>query len=68
MRELLGDSAYGLITENSEDALMEGMRTMLGDAGLRKQYAARAAERGRDFTARQLTEKTEQLFLNMLED
>ena len=68
MEELLGDSEYGLITENSEDALLEGMRTMLGDAGLRERYAARAAVRGRDFSARQLTEKTERFFLNMLED
>ncbi len=68
MKELLGDSEYGLITENSEEALLEGMRTMLRDAGLRERYAARAAERGRDFSARQLTEKTERFFLNILED
>lgn len=68
MEELLGDSEYGLITENSEEALLEGMRTMLGDAGLRERYAARAAVRRRDFSARQLTEKTERFFLNMLED
>ena len=68
MKELLGDSEYGLITENSEEALLEGMRTMLRDAGLLERYAARAAERGRDFSARQLTEKTERFFLNILED
>ena len=68
MDELLGDSEYGLITENSEEALLEGMRTMLRDACLRERYAARSAERGRDFSARQLTEKTERFFLNILED
>jgi Glycosyltransferase len=68
MRELLGDSEYGLITENSEAALLEGMRNMLTNAGLREQYAARAAERGTVFSARQLTAQTEQFLLNLLEE
>ena len=68
MRELLGESEFGLITENSEDALLEGMRTMLRDTSLRQQYAQRAARRGLDFSARSLTEKAEALFLNTLED
>ena len=68
MRELLGDSEYGLITENSEAALLEGMRRMLEDSHLRMQYAEKAKARGEDFSARQLTGKTEQFFLNMVED
>ena len=68
MRELLGDSEYGLITENDEAALLEGMRRMLKDAALRGEYAARAAVRGKAFSARALTENTERFFLNMLED
>lgn len=65
MRELLGDSEFGLITENSEEALLEGLRTMLLDDSLRRQYAVRAAERGRDFSARDLTEKTEQFLISV---
>ena len=59
MRELLGDSEYGLITENSEEALLAGMRQMLTDPVLRSDYASRAKARGRDFTAQSLTEETE---------
>ena len=68
MRELLGDSEYGLITDNSEAALLAGMRNMLTDAGLREQYAARAAERGAAFSARQLTAQTEQILLDLFEE
>lgn len=62
MRELLGDSAYGLIVDNEEQALYEGMRRMLSDRALREGYAAKAAERGRDFSAQRLTAATEAFF------
>lgn len=68
MRELLGDSAYGLITGNSEEALHEGMRRMLGDPSLREHFTAKAAVRGRDFSARKLTESTERFLIALLEE
>lgn len=68
MRELLGNSEYGLIVENGEDALLDGMRQLLSDAALRERYAASAAIRGKTFSAKRLTEQTEQLFINILED
>ena len=68
MRELLGNSEYGLITENSEEGLLNGIRRMLTDSDLRADYAERAAKRGADFSARKLAERTEQYFLNMFED
>lgn len=68
MRELLGDSEYGLITENSEDALLFGLRRLLTDAKIREDYASRAAARGKDFSARRLTEITEEYFIKLIED
>ena len=68
MRELLGDSEFGLITDNSEEALLEGMRRMLTEPETREQFAARAAVRGQDFSARSLTEKTEDYFIKLIED
>ncbi len=68
MRELLGDSEYGLIVENKEESLLRGMRRMLSEPELRQSYANKAAIRGRNFSARQLTEKTEQFFLKLLEE
>lgn len=65
MHELLSDSEYGLIVENSEEALLSGMRRMLSEPELRQSYANKAAIRGRSFSARQLTEKTEQFFLSL---
>lgn len=68
MRELLGNSEYGLITENSEEGLLNGIRRMLTDSDLRADYAERAAKRGADFSARKLAERTEQFFLNTLKE
>lgn len=31
MKEILGESEYGLITENTEEALYEGMKKILSD-------------------------------------
>ena len=68
MRELLGNSEYGLIVDNQEDALCNGLRKMLKDSELRATYATHAAERGRDFSARQLAKETEDFFIQLLKD
>ena len=54
MRELLGNSRYGLITDNTEPALQAGLQTMIQDPDLRERYADMAKQRGTDFTARSL--------------
>lgn len=41
-RELLLDGEYGLLTDNAEDALFEGLKSMLADPALRRQYAGKA--------------------------
>ena len=68
MRELLGDSEYGLITESSEDALCAGMRRMLKDEALRSAYADRALARGKDFSARKLAQMTEDYLFDLIRD
>ena len=68
MRELLGDSEYGLITDNSEEALLTGVRQLLSDGSRRSEYAVLSEARGHAFTARTVTENTERFFINMLED
>ena len=60
MRELLGDSKYGLIVENDDDAFCRGLKQMLTDAEQREQYAEKAAVRGADFSADRLARKTEE--------
>ena len=67
MRELLGDSEYGLITENDDEAFYEGVKRMLTEPGLLEYYAEQAKLRGRDFKCEQLVRKTEAFFEEALQ-
>lgn len=62
MQELLGDSEYGLITANDDDAFYEGVKRMLTEPGLLKHYAEQAKIRGRDFKRGKLAKATEAFF------
>ncbi len=62
MREILGDSEYGLITENDDDAFCAGLKKMLADTRLRKKYGEQAAVRRKDFSASALVKTTEDYF------
>ncbi len=66
MREILGDSEYGLICDNSENGIYEGLKAMLTDEKLRADYAAKAVKRGRDFSTQSLVSETERYFENIL--
>ena len=66
MRELLGESQFGLITEDSVQGIYLGMKQMLDDPALHAQYAAAAAERGKDFSKAQIVAQTEAFFKNIL--
>lgn len=50
MLELLGNSEYGLITENSDDALYEGVKKLILDEKLRNEYKAMAKKRADEFS------------------
>lgn len=63
MQELLGDSEYGLITPNDDEALYQGLRRMLTEPGLLKRYTEKAKMRGRSFRQEALARKTEDSFL-----
>lgn len=65
-KELLGDSEYGLIVENDDQAFYHGMKQMLQDPKLREHYAAKAVERSSVFSAEQLTRRSEQHFSSMV--
>ncbi len=68
MRELLGDSEYGLITEMSDDGLYEGMKKMLSDEKLRKHYEEQAKIRGKDFSTETLCRRNEEFLIEALEE
>lgn len=59
MRELLGDSEFGLITRVEDEDFYEGLKKMLLDEALRREYAGKAAIRGKDFATQTLVSETE---------
>ena len=63
MAELLGNSEYGIITND----LRDGLTRMLSDPALREHYAAMAARRGRDFRGGEAARRTEAFFTELLE-
>ena len=62
MREMLGDhSEYGIVTENTEEALHQGIRTLLDDPALLAHYARQAERRGRDFRTEETVRAVEEM-------
>lgn len=66
MKELLGDSEYGMIVDNNDEAFCQGMRRMLTNDALRERYSQKAAARGLDFSAEKLTAETEAYFKRLI--
>ena len=68
MRELLGEhNEYGVITENSEEALYEGIKKLLEDPACLAEYRERAARRGRDFETGGTVRAVERMLEGLLE-
>ena len=65
MREMLGDNKYGLITDNNEEALFQGVKKMLTEPGLLEYYREKAQERGKSFSTEQTVQTVEKM-LNAL--
>ena len=65
MREMLGDSRYGLITENSEEALYQGIKSLLDDPDLLDHYRRQAVVRGRDFSTENTVRAVENMLLSL---
>lgn len=64
MQEMLGyNNEYGIVTENNEDALYEGVKKILTEDDLLEHYAKQAKIRGQKFS----TEKTVKAVEDMLE-
>lgn len=61
MAELLKGGECGVITENNEEALYEGLKKVLGDGEELSYYRRKAQERGKDFTIRSLVAPVERL-------
>lgn len=56
-REILGDSEYGLLIEEDDDAIFAGICRMIDDEALRAHYAAKACERKQVFEIQPVVDK-----------
>lgn len=63
MAELLKDGESGMITENNEEALYEGMKKIINDAELLSYYKNKAVQRGKDFSIDSLMQPIETLLM-----
>lgn len=64
--ELLGkQNEYGIVVDNSEEGIYEGMKRMLSDAELRRHYAEQAKERGTEFSTEKTVQSVEGMLLSL---
>lgn len=66
MRELLGDSEFGLIADDSAEGIYRGLKAMLDDPEKRESYAQAAKKRGMDFSKAKVLEQTQRFFQEQL--
>lgn len=65
MKEMLGaKNEYGLVTENDEVALYQGIKMLLDDPELLKHYKRKAFERGKMFSTESTVKAVEKMLLN----
>lgn len=62
MQELLGDSEFGLIAEDTETGLYDSIRKMLDSDELVNRYALAARKRGTDFFKEKVLQETQSFF------
>ena len=65
MKEMLGNDEYGIITENNDDALYEGLYKLVSNPELLGHYRVKASERGKDFKTEETVLKVEEMLLKL---
>lgn len=66
MKEMLGENnEYGLVTENNEEALYQGIKKLLDDPALLNHYKKQAALRGQNFSTEETVRAVEEMLLNL---
>ena len=64
MKEMLGShNEYGIVTENDEEALYQGIKKLLDNPELLEHYRHQAALRGKDFRTEETVKAVEQMLL-----
>ena len=69
MKEMLGENnEWGIVTDNDEEALYEGIKRVLDDPMLLAHYKERSAQRGKTFSTENTVKAVEEMLLNLLEN
>lgn len=66
MKEMLGEkNEYGIVTENSEEALYDGIKSLLDNPELLAHYREKAVERGKAFSTENTVKAVEDMLLSL---
>ena len=66
MKEMLGENnEYGIITDNDEEALYRGIKSLLDDPALLAHYKKQAALRGKAFSTEMTVRAVEEMLLSL---
>ena len=66
MKEMLGShNEYGIVTENDEEALYQGMKKLLDDPEQLEHYRKQAALRGKDFRTEETVKAVEAMLMGL---
>lgn len=69
MKEMLGENnEWGVVTENSEEALYQGIRHLLDSFDLLAYYKGQAVHRGQDFRTEETVKDVEQMLIQLWDD
>lgn len=66
VKDLLGKSEYGLVTENNEESLYEGIKYMLDNSDILQYYKNKAKERGELFKKEKTVHLAEKMFTELV--
>lgn len=67
MREMLGEhNEWGIVTENSEEALYQGIKSLLDHADVLEKYKSAAARRGEMFSTEETVAAVESMLVNLM--
>ena len=68
VREIFGEEDCGLITENDNQSLLEGIRKMLEDEAFYQKIKAGAQRRSAYFDGQRMVREVEQVFLDLMKE
>ena len=67
MKEMLGENnEWGVVTENSEDALYQGIKDFLDSPCMLDHYKEKATKRGKIFSTENTVEAVENMLFELL--